>query len=288
MRKQFRETLTRLSGQDERIIVLLGDVSVYLFNEYKNKFPERFYNVGICENTLVSLSAGLSSQGFIPFAHTITPFITERSYEQIKLDLCYNKLAANIVTCGGSFDYAWDGATHHCYTDLAILRLLPDMQVMQPGSQKELDILLESQYNNGKPNYFRLSDHPHNIDMPVEFGRATVLKDTGSDLTVMTAGPILQNVLEACKDLSVNLVYFHTLKPIDKDAIHKFINTKILVIHDAFGLYESICGIPGVSAVYHGLRDEFCSCYGTLHEVRKMLGLDVTGIRNEILKNLSF
>lgn len=286
MRKQFKETIMQLVRQDERIILILGDVSVYLFNEYKEKYPERFYNVGICENTLISLSAGLNSQGFIPFVHTITPFITERSYEQIKLDLCYNKLAANIASCGASFDYAWDGATHHCYTDLAILRLLPDMQVMQPGSRKELDILLRSQYNNSKPNYFRLSDHPHNIDIPVELGKAVVLKDCGANLTVMTAGPILANVLEACRDLDVNLVYFHTLKPIDREAIHKFRNTKILVVHDAFGLYESICDVPNISATYHGLKDEFCSCYGTLHDVRKILGLDIEGIRNTVINNL--
>lgn len=283
MRKQFKQTITDLSEHDDRIVMLFGDISVYLFNEFKQKYPERFYNMGICENTLISVAAGLSSQGFIPFVHSIAPFITERSFEQIKLDLCYNRFGANIVSCGASFDYAWDGATHHCYTDIAILRLLPEIQIIQPGSLKELDILLRSQYASGNTIYYRLSDHPHNIDIPVEFGKGVAIKDTGSHVTVMTSGPILQNVIEACQDLDVNLIYFHTIKPIDRDLISKFKNTEILVVHDAFGLYEAVCEMSHISATYHGLPDNFCSWYGTLHNIREQIGLHPDGIRNAVI-----
>jgi transketolase len=279
MRKQFNKTVTDLAGLDERIVVILGDVSVYLFQDFKQSYPDRFYNLGICENTMVSAGAGLSSLGFIPFVHTIAPFITERSLEQIKLDMCYNRFGGNIVSCGASFDYAWDGATHHAYTDLAILRLLPGMEVIQPGSTKELDILLRSQYDNGKPTYFRLSDHPHAVDLPVSFGRGTVIRDGKAALTVMTAGPILGNVLEACRDLDVNLVYFHTIKPIDEDLINRYRDTRIVVVHDAFGLKEAICEVPGLHVTYHGMTDSFCASYGTLHDIRRQLGLDPAGIR---------
>lgn len=271
-----------LSTHDAKIVMVLGDVSVYLFNDFKEKHPDRFYNMGICENTLISVAAGLSSQGFFPFVHTITPFVTERSFEQIKLDLCYNQFGANIVSCGASFDYAWDGATHHSYTDLAILRMLPHIEVIQPGSRKEVDILIRSQYNNRKITYFRLSDHPHDIDVPVEFGKGVVLRDSGSDVTVMTAGPMLSNVVKACQDLDVNLVYFHTIKPIDKEIISRFKNSEILVIHDAFGLYEAICEVPNLSVSYHGMPDEFCTWYGTLHDVRKKIGLDTESIREVV------
>lgn len=279
MRKQFKKTVMELAGTDERIIVILGDVSVYLFQDFKERYPDRFYNMGICENTMVSAGAGLSSLGFIPFVHTIAPFITERSYEQIKLDVCYNRFGGNIVSCGASFDYAWDGATHHAYTDLAILRLLPGMEVIQPGSIKELDILLRSQYGNGNPTYFRLSDHPHAIDLPVTFGRGAVIKEGKAAVTVMTAGPLLGNVLEACRDLDVNLVYFHTIKPIDAELISRYRKTHIVVVHDAFGLKEAIYEIPDLRVTYHGMTDNFCTSYGTLHEIRRQLGLDAAGIR---------
>lgn len=287
MRRQFKNTVLDLAQGDDKIIVILGDVSVYLFKDFQEKYPERFYNMGICENTLISVAAGLSSQGFIPFVHTIAPFITERSLEQIKLDMCYNRFGGNIVSCGASFDYAWDGATHHCYTDLAILRLLPGMEVIQPGSRKELDVLLRSQYNNENATYFRLSDHPHDIDIPVKFGEGVVLKDAGSAVTVMTAGPLLENVLEACRDLEVNLVYFHTIKPIDKELIKRFSNTKIIVVHDAFGLYEAICEAPNINVSYHGLPDEFCGWYGTLHDIRRKIGLDIPAIREMVKRNIA-
>ncbi|HOG18392.1 MAG TPA: hypothetical protein PLB96_13705 [Syntrophales bacterium] len=268
-----------LASRDPDIVMIFGDVSVYLFNDFKEKYPDRFYNLGICENTMISVGAGLSAQGIFPFVHTIAPFITERSYEQIKLDMCYNRFGGNIVSCGASFDYAWDGATHHAYTDLAILRLLPEMEVLQPGSRKELDVLIRSQYRNGKATYFRLSDHPHAIDIPVAFGKGVVIEDRRSDVTVMTAGPILENVHAACRGLNVNLVYFHTIKPIDRDLIRRYQDTQIVVIQDAFGLQAAICEVPNVKTVSYGVSDRFHCCYGTLQDVRRTLGLDVDSIR---------
>lgn len=286
MRKQFKNTIMELAQRDERIVMILGDVSVYLFDEFKGRYPDRFYNMGICENTLVSMAAGLSAQGLIPFVHSITPFITERSYEQIKLDAAYNRFGMNIVSCGATFDYAWDGATHHCYTDLAILRLLPDIAVLQPGSTKELDVLLRSRYASGETTYYRLSDNPHNIDIPVEYGKGALIKDNAAPLTVMTAGPILGNVAEACRDLNVNLVYFHTIKPIDKEMIARFKDTEILVIHDAYGLKEAICEVPGLRVSTHGIPERYYTGYGTVEDARKTFGLDTTAIRAAVHKKL--
>jgi transketolase len=283
MRKQFRDTIMNLALTDERIALLFGDVSVYLFNDFSKTYPERFYNLGICENTIISTGAGLSKEGFYPFMHTIAPFITERSYEQIKMDLCYNGFGGNIVSCGASFDYAWDGPSHHSYTDLAILRLLPNMEVIQLGSRKEVDVLIRSQYNNGLPTYFRLSDHPHNIDMDVEFGKGVMLKDSKSSVTVITGGPVLSNVMEACRDLAVNLLYFHTIKPIDRELINRYKNTKILVFSDAFGLAEAVGSIGDIRVSYFGMKDSFFySSYGKLDDARVAIGLDIETIRKTV------
>lgn len=286
MRKQFKTTILDLAAGDPRIVLLFGDISVFLFQDFQTRFPDRFYNIGICENTIVSMGAGLSSQGFIPILHTIAPFITERSYEQIKLDLCYNRFPAKIVSCGASFDYAWDGATHHCYTDLAILRLLPHLEVIQPGNRQEFDLLLRSRYRSAETTYYRLSDHSHGEAFPIEFGKGVVVKDQGAQLTVMTSGPILQNVLEAVRDLPVNLVYFHTIKPIDRELIRRFSSTRILVIQDAFGLREAIHEVDGVRTHCHGLEDEFFSLYGTLPQIRTSIGLDPAGIREFVNHHL--
>lgn len=284
MRKQFKETVSDLAARDDKVVVILGDISHFLFNDFQQRYPKRFFNMGICENTLISVTAGLSSQGYRPFVHTITPFLTERSLEQIKLDLGYNHLGGNIVTTGASFDYAWDGATHHCYTDLAILRLIPGLEVMQPGSRREVDVLMRARYDRGRPCYYRLSDHPHSCEFPIEFGRAVVMRDAGAPVTVMTAGPIMANVLPACEGLDVNLVYFHTIKPIDHEAISRFRHTRIMVVHDAFGLYEAISEVPGLTMQYHGLPDQFCAWYGTVHDIRRKIGLDAAAIRVALRK----
>ena len=286
MRKQFRDTVLSLAQDDDSIVLLFGDISVYLFEGFKQKHPSRFFNMGICENTLISAAAGMSACGFTPFVHSIAPFLTERSFEQLKLDMSYNRFSGNVVTCGATFDYAWDGATHHCLNDLAILRLLPGIEVLQPGSRKELDVLLRSQYKNDRLTYFRLSDHPHTVDLPVEFGKGVVVRDEKAPLTVLTAGPLLQNVLDGCAGLPVNIVYFHTIKPIDRAVIERFKDTRLLVIHDAFGLYEAVCETPYLKVKYFGLPDAFFSCYGKLEEVRKSIGLDAAGIAATVRKEL--
>jgi transketolase len=283
MRQQFRDSATRLAGTDERLILLFGDISFYLFNDFLRQYPGRLLNVGICENTLISMAAGMSAAGYHPVVHTIAPFVTERSYEQVKLDLCYNRFGCTIVTCGGSFDYAWDGATHHCYTDLELMRMLPGMEVMQPGSKKEFDTLFTSCYADGNPSYIRIAADEHGLDLPVDFGRGVVVKEhPGADTTVATAGPILGNVVTACSDLPVNILYFPTIKPMDRELLARFADTRFVVVHDAFGLFEAINASSPVAAVYHGLPDDFCCHYGTLRDIRGKLGLDAAGIRSRV------
>ncbi len=197
MRKQFKLTSLDLAAADERVVLVFGDISVFLFNDFQQKFPDRFYNLGICEQAIVSVGAGLSAQGFIPFVHSIAPFMTERAMEQIKLDCSYNNFPVNIVTCGATFDYAWDGATHHAWTDIAFMRLIPNTEVFQPGTPKEVDFLLRNHYASGKTSYFRLSDNPHPADFALEKEKGVVVRDIGADVTVITAGPILDYVLKA-------------------------------------------------------------------------------------------
>lgn len=283
MRNQFKETVTNLSKNDDNICVVLGDVSVYMFDNYKKMFPKRFYNLGICENTLISTSSGLAARGLVPFVHTICPFLTERCVEQIKLDASYNNFPINIVTCGASFDYAWDGATHHSLMDIQILRMIPNIEVIQPGSNIEVNELIKSQYNNNKTTYYRLSDNTHEYDVDTEFGKGTVIFNKKSQKTVITSGPLLNNVIEAVKNENVNLLYFHTIKPIDKNLISKFSDTKIMVVADAFGLYEAVCEASQGSSVYScSTFDNFATCYGSVENIRDEFGLSIDKIRNFI------
>ena len=256
MRRQFKQTVLELAQADERVVVVLGDISVYMFRDFKEKFPRRFYNLGICEQTLISVCSGLRAVGFIPFVHSIGPFITERAMEQIKIDCAYNRLPVNIVSGAGTFDYAWDGVTHHAWTDIEFMRLLPTTQIFQPGSKKEADFLMRRHYADDATNYLRLSEVCHAVDISLEPYRGSIIKDNQSPVTVVTAGPILDYVLKAATDLPVNILYFHTIKPLDQDLINKYSHTRLKVVHDSFGLFEGICEVAGRSVEKLTLSDK--------------------------------
>lgn len=275
--------MLNLAAADERLVLLFGDISVFLFREFEAKYPDRFFNLGICEATLISMAAGMSSQGFIPVVHSIAPFVTERAMEQIKIDLCYNRFPANIVSCGATFDYAWDGATHQAWADVAFMRLLPHTEVLQPGNPREADFLLRHHYDSDCTSYFRLSDHAHSLSLPLEKSRGVVVRDSGSKVTVVTAGPMLDYVMKACEDLRVNILYFHTIKPFDHELIGKYSSTELRVVHDSFGLFEAICEVAGRSVQKLALPDHFCRTYGTVHDARKDAGLDVASIREFVV-----
>ena len=98
MRKDFAEKILEMAKVDDKLVVLIGDISHHLLKDFEEKYPDRFYNVGICEQTIVGMAAGLAMQGFKPIIHTITPFCVERAYEQIKVDLCYQNLDVTIVS----------------------------------------------------------------------------------------------------------------------------------------------------------------------------------------------
>jgi transketolase len=287
MRKQFRDTVTELAAADERVVLVFGDISVFMFEGFAKRFPDRFYNLGICENTMVSVAAGLASQGFIPFVHTIAPFVTERCLEQIKLDVGYNAYPVHIVTVGATYDYAWDGPTHQAIADMGSLRLIPGIDIVQPGSSAEVDHLMRARYAAGRPTYFRLSDHQHGEALPMNGMRGVVVRDAHAPLTIVTAGPILANVVTALGDLPVNILYFPAIKPLDTELLARYAHTRLVVVHDATGLFEEVCEHATGPVARIGLPDRFVSCYGTINDIRREVGLDAAQIRETVVGSLA-
>lgn len=181
MRKQFADTVISIMETDPRLVLLLGDIGVYGFRRAFESFPDRVYNIGILEQSTVSLASGLAMEGFVPVIHTIAPFLMERSLEQLKDDFCYQSLGGNFVSTGASFDYASLGCTHHCPGDAGILKNLPGMEIVIPGTGEEFSSLFRQAYANGHPTYFRLSESENDNSFEVQFGKASVVK-TGSQL----------------------------------------------------------------------------------------------------------
>ena len=120
MRKQFIETVEAIIKEDERAVLLLGDIGVFGFRKIFETHKERVFNIGILEQSTISMASGMAMTGLIPIVHTIAPFLVERGLEQLKIDFGYQKLGGNFVSVGASYDYAALGCTHHCPGDVGI------------------------------------------------------------------------------------------------------------------------------------------------------------------------
>ncbi len=143
-----------LMDKDERVVVLLGDIGVFAFRDVFTKYPTRTYNIGICEQSMVGMAAGLAMAGFIPVIHTITPFLVERAFEQIKDDFGYQKLPGNIIGVSIPLDSNL-GYTHQCPYDTLLMSQVIGMNIFVPRSPQEFDEILKKNYDQGL-NYIRI------------------------------------------------------------------------------------------------------------------------------------
>lgn len=297
IRQQFADTILEIGKNDPKLIVLIGDISHFILQPFAKACPGRFYNVGICEPTIVSMAAGLAKLGFFPVVHTIAPFIVERSFEQIKLDFCYQQLPGNLVTVGSAFDYSNLGCTHHCYDDFALIKSLPNTQIIYPSTCEEFDILFRQTYNNDKLTLIRIPEYQHDeIIEPslIKAGNALVLKE-GTDITIAVTGPQLKNAVDAIQllkadGLDIELIYIHTIQPLDLPAIRKSAEKtkKILVIeeHNRFGGFGSdiLNALYDIEKLqfYSISIDSFIHDYGLYDEHCSKLGFSVEGIINAV------
>lgn len=279
MRNQFVQTSCELVEQDERLVVLLGEVTIWGFRFAMAAHPDRIMNIGILEQASISFAAGLSISGLIPVFHTFSPFLTERAYEQLKLDFGYQKLGGNFVSMGASFDNAVMGATHHSPADVSVLKQIPDMQIIVPGTKQEFDSLYRSEYANGEPTYFRLTDHGNAETQKVSFGKANVLK-TGSKATVVVVGPALETVWPVVKDQDVTVLYYTTVAPFDYETLRNaFTGGRVLLCEPfytgtlAYDVQTALQGLPFKMEMW-GVPHRLVRNYGSYDQI--MAYMDMT------------
>lgn len=302
LRQEFANTMLEIGLKDPSLVVMVGDISHGILQTYAQACPGRYYNIGICEPTIVNMAAGLNKVGLTPVVHTIAPFITERAYEQIKLDFGYQQLSLNIVSVGGSFDYSKLGCSHHCYTDVSLLCHFKRGVVVLPGSPLEFNKIFNEIYKNGLINYFRLPEIPHGIefaDEDIRFGKGIHVRE-GSDITFAVIGTQLRNALAAAESLSsrgisADVLYFHTIKPFDSEMVRaslektrRLISIEELSAHD--GLYnlclKASVGIDGLKTAQLAV-DDFIYGYGTYEELCARVGLTAENIRSVALNIMS-
>lgn len=286
MRKELVNSIEHILSTDDRATLLLGDIGVFGFRNSFNKHPNRTYNIGILEQSTISLAAGMATIGLIPFVHTIAPFLVERALEQLKVDFGYQGLNGNFISVGASYDYAALGGTHHCAGDVAQLLTIPNMQIIIPGTSNEFNQLINQTYDNGSPTYYRLTEYENSYDNTVVFGKGTLIK-SGSKATIICVGNMLNNVLEATKDLDVTILYYTSINPFDCELLLNNFNEKIILVEPYYegGLnYKINKTLKGFKyeLVNIGVPHKFLTNYGTKLEHDINLSLNVDGIKKTI------
>ena len=228
VRDAFFSELYDLFRHDRRVVFLTGDLGYKLFDQLKEHDPARVINCGIREAGMVGYAAGLAKTGMLPFVYSITPFVTLRCLEQIKIDLCYNRANVVVVGVGGGFAYGPNGPTHHGIDDIGVLSCLPQLTVWTPSDPHEVRLCVRAAASLDSPAYLRLGrnkepgifdslKHTPDISMPA------VVRE-GKDGVIVTSGFILHEVLKAADMLKLQgivptVVRITTLRPFPEEYI---------------------------------------------------------------------
>lgn len=287
MRERFSATLGSLLDSDDRMVVVLAEIGLGQLAPVIARHPDRVINVGIREQLMVSVAAGLAHVGFRPVVHSYAPFAVERPFEQLKLDLGHQGLGAIVVSVGGSYDWAAGGRTHHAPEDVALVGALPGWEIHVPGHPSEVESLLRSAARANGSVYIRLAEQM-NTHTP-----STPVVRRGSRGTVIAVGPMLQRVLAATVDLDVTVLYFATVRPLDIRLVRAMLGTAALILVEPYlqGTSASLLA-QGLSDVPHrlmsiGVPPVEHRRYGTAAEHDAAHGLDARSLRERIGRFLS-
>lgn len=287
MRNHVVDEITKLAEQDERIMLLTGDLGFGVLEKFAEKYPDRFVNTGIAEQNMTSVAAGLALEGNLVFTYSIGNFPTMRCLEQIRNDICYHNANVKILSLGGGFAYASLGMSHHATEDIAIMRSLPNMRVYVPADVHEALACLKEAYSCDGPAFIRMA-RGKEPDLHTSGNNICVkdlikIKNMGKDINILTTGTVwsegiaLQECLEQ-KGLSVGLYSVPGIKPAAETSIKDLAsNCKLIVTmedHNVIGglgsmVAEILSEMPNHAVLYRsGLRETYTSVVGNQDYLR--------------------
>ena len=205
MRATFVRGLVDLAGRDERPLLLTGDLGYLVVDPFVERFPRRFFNIGVAEQNMVGIACGLAEAGFIPFVYSIATFASLRPYEFVRNGAVYHQLPVRIVGIGGGFEYGVDGFTHHALDDIGAFRLQPAMTVLAPADAGQARSALEATWDQPGPVYYRLGKDEKTVVDGLEgrfaLGRVETIGE-GRDLLVLAMGAVSTEADKAVKALA--------------------------------------------------------------------------------------
>jgi transketolase len=292
MRERFYETAAELVNDDERMAVVLADIGVGRMPAAERAHPDRVINVGIREQLTIGVASGLALTGFRPIVHSFAPFLVERPFEMLKLDLGHIDVGAILVSVGASYDTAVYGRTHETPEDVALVATLPGWRIYVPGHPAEADELLRAAARTDERVYLRLSEQSNRLARPITRGRLYVER-RGSEATVIVAGPLLDATLEATADMDLTVLYMTTARPFDADTLHASLAGELVILVEPYQAGTSSAEVAAaLTDIPHriaalGVPNTEHRKYGTWHEHNAAHGLDARGIRARVIRALS-
>lgn len=293
MRRAFLARVADMIRNEPDTTYFTVDIGMWAIRDVLRDFPDRCTNVGIYEDGMFSIAAGMARRGLVPTIFGIQPYLIERTLEQIKMDLAYQKLGINVVGTGAAVDYPKYGYSHYCAEDAQIIKMIPGCEFVAPGSAKQFIQLFDQSYRDGHPTFFRVSDHPNvNYDVDVEFGKANVIR-TGSKATVIAVSVMLDEVMKVCADKDVTVLYYTTLEPFDhKTLAENCPSGKLLVVEPEYegtllyDIHKALSGRP-LRIEQVAFPREIFRNYGTYDEKMEHYGLTAEAIRTKLDKLLN-
>ena len=300
----INDVLLEESAKDKDIIVLCSDSRGSAgMKSYAEKRPEQFVEVGIAEQNLVGISAGLAACGKKPFAVSPASFLSTRSMEQAKVDVAYSNTNVKLIGISGGVSYGALGMTHHSATDIATMGSMPNMRVYLPSDRFQTEALIKSVLKDEKPAYIRIGrnaveDVYEDGNVPFELDKATLVKD-GTDVTIIACGELVGDAKAAAEELSgkgisARVLDMYCVKPIDKDAIIKAAKeTKLIVTVEEHTMYggmgSMVAQITAANApvkVVNLTLPDAPVVTGKSREIFKYYGLDAEGIVKTVTEQL--
>ena len=303
MRDAFLRSLITLAETDDRVALLTGDLGFGVVEKFGTKFPDRFWNCGVAEQSMIGIAAGLAKSGMRPFVYSIANFPTFRCLEQIRNDICYHNLPVTIVSVGAGLGYGTLGYTHHGIEDIAALRSLPNISIYSPSDPIDVANVVTRISNNPSPTYLRLGK---NGEPEIQAGTNNSIPGSvrelasGTHLTILATGGVTENCLRVAEQLKTNgyeiqVMSVTQIEPLDTRFLQGSITSpKILVVEEhvkrggfASALLEAF-NENGSNAQLHRLYvDEAkISETGTQEYLRGLSGLDKAGITEKCLEIL--
>ena len=301
MRTAFVDALFEMAQQDRRLMLLVGDLGFGVVDRFARELPNQFLNVGVAEQNLTGVAAGLALAGNVVFTYSIGNFPLLRCLEQVRNDVCYHKANVKIVSVGGGLAYGSLGMSHHATEDLAIARSLPNLVVISPNDPVEADAATRAVADLSGPCYLRLGRagesrvHPGDVDFQI--GRALEVRD-GSDLTMIVGGGMLACATRAATELArlghhARVLSMHTIKPLDEEAvIEAALQTPAVFTIEEHsrigGLGSAVCEVLAERGVQPrlfrriGLEDVFVSTGGGQEYLRAQSEIDADGLVRRI------